>query len=217
VTFSDSRVAGLIRENFVAVWESVAPVKIAVFDLGEGKSVKGTVGGEIALHFCRPDGKVFDILPALHSPHVTYWAIRNALDFYRKTRATEAAVHDYQRHLFKEMEKAGLGEETPAIRKSKRDLSLRKMTWDPGTHAMAEMVGSKDGIFKGGEPMTVVEPGGHDYFKRQVRKLLAEHPLRTPTEWKEEVFVKVLDQELKGGEFKYDVDTLAPISIIEQE
>ena len=33
------------------------------FDLGDGRTVRGTVSGEIALYFCRPDGKVFDIVP----------------------------------------------------------------------------------------------------------------------------------------------------------
>ena len=74
MTFSDNRVVRLLKEKFISVWTSVAPVQTATFDLGGGRSVKGTVGGEIALYFCRPDGKVFDILPALQ-----FWTLDFAL------------------------------------------------------------------------------------------------------------------------------------------
>src|SRR3712207_286240 len=81
----------------IPVWETAAPVQVAVFDLGDGKTVKGTVGGEIAIYFCRPDGKVFDILPALQSPKRTLEAIREALAFYDRTGAADAAIGAYHR------------------------------------------------------------------------------------------------------------------------
>jgi hypothetical protein len=82
---------------------------------------------------------------------------------------------------------------------------------------MDVMILSKTGIIKGGEPIVVVEPGGKDYYRRKVHALLSTSAPKTPVEWKEEIFVKVLEQELKGGIFKYDVNSLEPMSIIEEE
>ena len=113
MTFSDSRVVQLVKDSFVAAWESVAPVSIGVFDLGDGRTVRGVMSGEIAIYFCRPDGKVFDILPALQSPHVTYWAIRNALDFYRETGAAEEAIVRYHREQLSAMTASGSGRPSP--------------------------------------------------------------------------------------------------------
>jgi len=214
VTFSDKRVVDLINASFIPAWESVAPVSVAVFDLGDGRSVRGTMGGEIALYFCRPDGKVFDILPALHSPHATYWAIKNALDFYAKTGATDEAIVAHHRKRFGEMKAAGQGELTPGIVRSKHVIGVRRGASDRGTRALGEMLGSKSGVGTP-EPVTVVEPGGLDFYKRQIHEMLGGAKPRTPAELKETVFVKILEMELKGGEFKYDVDTLAPIDILE--
>jgi hypothetical protein len=216
VTFSHSDVVDIVSANFVPVWESVAPVRVAHFDLGKGKVLKGTVGGEIALYFCRPDGKVFDILPALHSPQVTFWAIENALDFYRLTQATDAAVWRYHRQIHEQMVQAGLGETNPQIERSKRDLKAREFAWDPATRDLGRMVRSKTGIFQGGEPVVVVEPGGLDYYRRRIRELLFQNPLHTPAEWKETIFVQVLEQELKGGIVEYDVNSLQPFAIMDE-
>ncbi|HTF57038.1 MAG TPA: hypothetical protein VK661_07370, partial [Planctomycetota bacterium] len=59
------------------------------------------------------------------------------------------------------------------------------------------------------------EPGGLELYKRAIHEAMSSGPTRTPAGWKEQVFVGILREELKGGEFTYDVDTLAPISIIE--
>ncbi|HEU4339904.1 MAG TPA: hypothetical protein VFS19_07530 [Planctomycetota bacterium] len=216
MTFSDKRVVDLVKDRMIPVWESVAPVSIAVFDLGDGRKVKGTMGGEIALYFCRPDGKVFDILPALHSPHVTYWAIKNALDFYDKTGATDPETVAYHSARLEEVKKSGAGEVSPA---AERSLSKRKAKYassDGGTRALVEMTTSKTGIMTGPEPVTVVEPGGLEMHKRAIHVVMSgTFSLLAPQQWKDYVFGRILQEELKGGEFEYDVDTLAPISIIE--
>jgi len=87
VTFSDSRIVKLLQDEFIPVWESVSPVREVTFDLGEGRSVSGTVGGEIAIYFCTPEGYVFDILPALQSPVATKQAMEEALAFYKTSQA----------------------------------------------------------------------------------------------------------------------------------
>ena len=215
MTFSDKRVVDLVSERFLPVWESVAPVSVAVFDLGDGRTVKGTMGGEIALYFCRPDGKVFDILPALHSPHVTYWAIRNALEFYDRTGATDEAIHAHHAARLAEMVKSGAGVATPEAERSIARRKAKDASADGGTRALMEMVESKAGIMYGPEPLTVVEPGGLEMHKRAVHEAMSVATPKTPQEWKEHIFVQILEKELKGGEFEYDVDSLAPISIIE--
>jgi hypothetical protein len=209
VTFSDSRIVKLVDEHFTPVWESVAPVKIARFELGDGKSVRGTVGGEIALYFCRPDGKVFDILPALHSPKVTLEAMQEALAFYRQTHATEEAV---RAHHTGKLHTALLGNVPPAP-SSGTTILLHP---DAGTRALSTMALSKTGIIAGGEPIVVVEPGGLLGFKRQVHTALASTELHTPEVWKPHVFTGILGQELVGGETVYDIDTLQPLSLIEE-
>jgi hypothetical protein len=63
--------------------------------------------------------------------------------------------------------------------------------------------------------MTVVEPGGLRLYKRAVHEALLRSPLGTPEGWKQRVFVEILKQELRGGEFKYDPDSLEAMSLIE--
>ena len=215
MTFSDKRVVDLIRERLIPVWESVAPVSIATFDLGDGRTVKGTMGGEIAIYFCRPDGKVFDILPALHSPHVTYWAIKNALDFYEKTGATDAAISRFHSERLAEMVASGAGLPSPEAQRSITRRRAKEASADKATRDLGEMVHSKTGIVSGAEPITVVEPGGLELHKRAVHTAMSSAAPRSPQEWKEHVFLQILQEELTGGEFEYRVDTLAPISIIE--
>jgi hypothetical protein len=216
VTFSDSRVVDLVKSSFVAVWESVSPVSTVTFDLGDGKSVRGIQSGEIALYFCRPDGKVFDILPALHSPHVTYWAIQNALDFYRQTGATDEAIREDHRAKLSVTEAFGGGVRLDAAsRRARAALRSRRAAGDPGTRALGEMSFSKL-VMANPEPIVVVEPGGLEMFKRGVHEALSVLSPRTPSEWKEHVFEKVLDQPLGGGEVTYGVNTVVPMAVLEE-
>lgn len=216
MTFSDKRVVDLVQREFEAVWESVAPVKVAVFDLGDGKTVRGTVGGEIAIYFCRPDGRVFDVLPALQSPYATYHAIDKALTFYRLTGATDEAIREFHAWKFKEMTLAGQGNQSEDALLGRRELDRRMQDRDAGTRALSEMAGSKAGIGGGSgssESVVVVEPGGMDYYKRLIHQALMAGEVRTPQEWKETVFVRILGQKLVGGEFHYNSESLEPISL----
>ena len=84
MTFSDSRIVKALKKDWMPVWESVSDVRQVTFDLGDGREVSGTVGGEIAIYFCDEQGQVFDILPALQSPAATLRAIEAAHAFYEK-------------------------------------------------------------------------------------------------------------------------------------
>lgn len=217
MTFSDKRIVDFVSEHFIPVWESVAPVTVAVFDLGDGRTIRGTQGGEIAIYFCRPDGKVFDILPALQSPRVTLQAIREAHEFYRTTGATDEAVRLRHEQKRVEMELAEIGRPNPKADRSLARVRDRRSSKDPATRALGVMAGSKT-VMSGDllPPMTVIEPGGLDYYRFRIHEEFVKSPLRTPDEWKEPLFVDILEQELKGGKFRYDADSLEPISIIEE-
>lgn len=114
-----------------------------------------------------------------------------------------AAVSRYHRQLCRQMLEAGLGETDPQFEASRRDVG--------------RVVLSKTGISHGGEPMVVVEPGGLGYCRHRTRELPHQNPLRTPADWNETVFVEVLDPECKVGIVEYDIDSLQPLSIFEQE
>jgi hypothetical protein len=94
VTFSDSRIAKILKEDFIPVWEAVAPVRTVTFNLGEGRSLKGSVSGEIAIYFCNIKGKVFDILPALQSPAVTLTAMKEAKKFHTELVNIDTTVSE---------------------------------------------------------------------------------------------------------------------------
>ena len=190
MTFSDSRVVDFIKEHFIAVWESVSPVRIVTFELGEGRSVKGTVSGEIALYFCTPEGKVFDILPALQSPAATLEAMKKAASFHRvSSKYPHTSVTVFHRERMKRI--AGIyfdraaedltevpavaEEEVASLRSSKEGMSLREQriseAVDQASTDLRMMASSKVAMFlPTGSPLIVVEPGGKDYYRWEVAK-----------------------------------------------
>ena len=198
MTFSDSRIAKLLETEYVPVWESVSPVRIVTFDLGEGRSFTGTANGEIAIYFCTPQGKVFDVLPALQSPAATLAAMKEALAFYKDNKwggLNDEEIRLYhrgrmekvaaQRHeqLTAEWAKAGdvsgLKAETvypeSQLGEIRRDRYIN-MAVDSATRDMRVMVASKTGIIletedkvrTSADTLTVVEPGGKGYYQWHV-------------------------------------------------
>jgi hypothetical protein len=210
VTFSDTRIEKLVKESFIPVWESAAEVTTAVYDLGEGKEVKATVGGEIAIYFCRPDGKVFDILPALQSPKVTYKAMKRALAFYEKTGASDNALAEYHQQALVEL----VGEKVAKERLEQAG----KLSVAPTADGKLGVFGEKDMMrtiaakavvspSAGPAPILIIEPRGLEGFSAQIHAALAASPPKPPSEWKQYVFVDLLGQDLKGGgELRFDIE-----------
>ena len=94
--FSDPRISALIREQFVAAWESVRPVPIVEIDFGNGRKIKRTVNGNIATYICAPDGRVIDIIPGLNTPEAFFQDLRYALNLWRASLASfDQTVLDY--------------------------------------------------------------------------------------------------------------------------
>lgn len=96
--FSDDRVSGLVRERFVAAWESVRPVPTVEIDFGNGRKLKRTVNGNIATYVCAPDGRVVDVIPGLSSPESFLESLKYALNLYQASTAQfEETVLAYHR------------------------------------------------------------------------------------------------------------------------
>ncbi len=219
MTFSDRRIIDAVSKSFTPVWESVSPVAIAEFDLGDGKSVRGTIGGEIALYFCRPDGMVFDCLPALQSPAVTLAAIERAAAFYESSKgAPDHAIEDYNRKRRDEI--AAQHEITPEFAESIVSAAHRKLKQRLAMGATADDVMSvallsKSGIGLSSETITVVEPGGLWLYSIQIHDAIAATSPRTPLEWKQAVFEKILDQKLDGKTQRFSSLSVQPMSVID--
>ncbi|HKB17045.1 MAG TPA: hypothetical protein VKF62_13345 [Planctomycetota bacterium] len=78
--FSDPEVTSFVNDRFVCAWESVRPVPKVDIDFGNGHTLRRTLNGNVVTYLCTPEGKVFDILPGLHSPEGYLAGLRRALD-----------------------------------------------------------------------------------------------------------------------------------------
>lgn len=162
------------------------------FDLGEGRSVRGAVGGEIALYFCTPEGMVFDIFPALQSPAATRLAMENALAFYRKHngKLTQELVAEWHKarmrrtlemvwkdhpekfkKAYPHIEKFAARQVFPQAKKGEdRREAYINSAMDDATRDMRVMAMSKSAPImpRHNEVLTVIEPGGRGYYRWQV-------------------------------------------------
>ena len=217
MTFSTKTVCDTVRETFTPVWESVSPTTVAQFQLGEGESIEGTIGGEIMLYFCRPDGIVFDALPALQSPAVVKQAIQRAAKFYNESGgAPDEALREYNLRRVEQIGLArGMNPEAAAARvaRAHKVMNERLGSGTPADDALIVSAFSKTAMIAPAEEITVVEPGGLWLYGMQVHDQLKDGPLRTPMEWKEIMFEGILDQKLGGGREVYDPDSLLPMQL----
>ncbi|MEE9391409.1 MAG: hypothetical protein V3W41_02780 [Planctomycetota bacterium] len=229
MTFSDRRIIAFVEQNFIPVWETVSPVRVAVFKLGDGKEVKGTVGGEIALSFCRHDGLVYDILPALQSPAVTYRAIVEARGIYEKqartlpgetsTKRMQARVIQYHLRALSNLKKTrGLVPKLAAqkVGDAHGKLISRLQMGSKADRDVTRQLLSKTMVVTPAETITVVEPGGLWLYKALIHDELRRGNLRTPAELKIKLFEEILDQPLKGGTEIYDIDDVMPLSLFSE-
>ena len=224
MTFSDKRIIEAASKTFTPVWESVAPASVAEFDLGDGKKVRGTVGGEIALYFCRPDGMVFDCLPALQSPAITLAAIKRAATFYASSKGApiEAilAYNAERRDAIAKEQGITSKKAADVVAAAHEKLKKRLAMGGPADRIMITALLSKSAIGLGSgapESVTVVEPGGLWLYAIQVHDLLSKNGLRTPQELKTFVFEGILDQKLEGGVQRFSSLSVLPMSVEESE
>ncbi len=217
MTFSTRTVCDTVRQTFTPVWESVSPTTVAQFQLGEGESIEGTIGGEIMLYFCRPDGIVFDALPALQSPAVVKQAIQRAARFYEESQgAPDEAIRTYNQRRVEQIGLSkGMNTEEAAARvaRAHRVMNERLGSGISANDALTTSLLSKTLMVAPAEDITVVEPGGLWLYGMQVHDQLHKGPLRTPMAWKEVMFEGILDQKLGGGREVYDPDSLLPMQL----
>lgn len=213
MTFSTQAIVDEINAHWVPVWESVSPVKKATFDLGNGESLSGTISGEIALFFCTPDGRTFDILPALQSPARVLAALRDARKFYEETQANESAT--WQRLLAQDSAPDAIPyERARAMRDEARaKLRARRKAADEATRTLSEMVFSKTLMVAEPEEITVVEPGGLELYAGMIREMLIFNLYREPMEYRDQLFVDIFDQPLEGGHYVFGPESLEPLSV----
>ena len=218
MTFSTKSVCDATRKSFTPVWESVSPTTVATFDLGDGESVKGTIGGEIMLYFCRPDGVVFDALPALQSPQIVLQAIERAAKFYKDSQgAPESAIRTYHDSRLNQIAfEQGISptEAKRRVEAAHTTLKQRLAMGDSANDALTTGLLSKVLVITPAEDITVVEPGGLWLYSLQVCDVLQHGPLQTPMGWKYVMFEVILDQALGGGEKTYDATSLVPMSLL---
>jgi hypothetical protein len=229
VTFSEKNIVKFTQENFTPVWESVSDVTTAIYDLGDGKEVKATMNGEIAIYFCRPDGKVFDIIPALQSPKVTYEAMQRAYKFYQETGATDRAIQKYHEEKLEALVAAtgsnDVRQDVKAWQKLAKEraakpgqLVIEKSTTNPmkkGVEPVPTLVlrdpkamagvGMRDMAAKAivvppsAPPILIIQPRGIDTFAAELHAALSVGDPRAPGDWKQYIFVDLLGQSLEGG------------------
>ncbi len=235
MTFSEKKVVAFVKEHFVPVWDAVAPATESVYDLGDGRKVKGVVNGEIALYFCRPDGKAFDILPALQSPADTLLAMQTALQLYKVTDGATDLLKLAQYHRVEAseiMSKNSVKVDATISGLADRDRKIGDASTD-STRDLRVAIGSKTRMTLPAETITVVEPGGTHYYKWRVHKLLGRKmppplvqanpreptkigpALKSPSEWKKQIFEDILEMPLTGHSKIYDTSSVAPFLIVE--
>ncbi|MCI0587688.1 MAG: hypothetical protein L0323_12675 [Planctomycetes bacterium] len=86
--FSNPEVASFVNDRFVCAWESVRPVPKVDIDFGNGHTLRRTLNGNVVTYLCTPEGRVFDVLPGLHSPEGYLAGLRRALDLLDTMRAS---------------------------------------------------------------------------------------------------------------------------------
>jgi hypothetical protein len=175
VLFAKPSVIEAVSRDYVAAWESVAPLNVDDFDLGDGTTIRAAWGGNIAMYMCTPEGKVLDVLPGLHDPTT----VVRELGAAKKLVALPAeGLRELHGRLAGDLVlAAGAIVERPRLAEIAR----------------------KSVVFAPAEPrkrVDIIVPGGYEHYKRRAHALLAERALATPGEMTREVYEVVLGEPL---------------------
>ena len=213
MTFSDAAVVDFVNRNFEAAWTSVAPINDIVVDIGNGRTVRGATNGEIALYVCRPDGKVIDVLPGLHTAQRTLDFLVEAESMLRLTAGVEEKVRDRLARTSGSVASVGLGESghrgpTTATGPLGRQRPRARAPQPTDLRAMA----SKSVVTAVPERLLVVQPRGKkDTLQRQARSALSRSPLRDPGGWTNYIFEVLMKQPLEGG--RHHIPSATPVTV----
>ncbi|HEV7668622.1 MAG TPA: hypothetical protein VGS22_08870 [Thermoanaerobaculia bacterium] len=68
VLYADPQISRLLRERFILHWQSVRPVPKITIDMGDGRSLSGTITGNSIHYVLDSRGRLLDALPGLLGP-----------------------------------------------------------------------------------------------------------------------------------------------------
>jgi hypothetical protein len=87
VTLSNPEVIQFLSNEVVPYWESVGPVPKVTIELGDGRIIRRTLGGNVVTYLLSSSGDVYDAFPGVYTPqdylaeiHKTLEAIKNNSD-----------------------------------------------------------------------------------------------------------------------------------------
>jgi hypothetical protein len=195
VTFSDEKVVDFVNRNFVAAWESVAPVTISTFELGGGRRVRGALRGNIALYVCDPQGRVIDILPALQTPTDTLQRLYDDRALLDRLRGSDEISFERIVTAYHAARRKAPG---PAVKPAQNDSSVSG--WAAKVLKTAELAPLRpaDPALLNGFEETVIQAGGLEGHMQQIHTFLAQPPLKRPEECTRFIFETVLGERLEG-------------------
>ena len=85
MTLSDPEVIKLLSTEVIPVWESVGPVPKVTIELGNGRKLERTLGGNIITYIVSADGEVYDAYPGVYTPLDYLTEIQKTLNFVKQT------------------------------------------------------------------------------------------------------------------------------------
>jgi hypothetical protein len=68
VTLSNPEVINFLTNDVVPYWESVGPVPKVTIELGDGRVIKRTLGGNVVTYLLSSEGNVYDAFPGVYTP-----------------------------------------------------------------------------------------------------------------------------------------------------
>ncbi|MCI0443180.1 hypothetical protein L0152_08185 [bacterium] len=80
VTLSNPEVIKFLTNEVVPYWESVGPVPKVTIELGDGRVIKRTLGGNVVTYLLSSEGFVYDALPGVYMPQDYLSEIRKTMD-----------------------------------------------------------------------------------------------------------------------------------------
>lgn len=79
VTLSNPEVIKFLTNEVVPYWESVGPVPKVTIELGDGRVIKRTLGGNIVTYLLSSSGEVYDAFPGIYTPETYLSEIRKTM------------------------------------------------------------------------------------------------------------------------------------------
>ena len=80
VTLSNPEVIKFLTNQVVPYWESVGPVPKVTIELGDGRVIKRTLGGNVVTYLLSSEGNVYDAFPGVYTPEDYLSEIRSTMD-----------------------------------------------------------------------------------------------------------------------------------------